>query len=100
MSWSLEITFEWDPKKARENERKHGVSFEEARTVFGDAYALHVYDGEHSWEEERFIIVGRSENDRVLFVVYVERIEMTLRLISARKATRREKRDYEEKAFE
>lgn len=90
--------FEWDAAKAAENLRKHGVSFEEARTVFGDAYALHVYDGEHSWAEDRFIIIGRSERDRLLSVVYVERVELTLRLVSARRATLRERRTYEEKS--
>lgn len=93
-----ELQFDWDPAKAASNERKHGVSFDEARTVFGDAYALHMYDGEHSWQEDRFIIIGRSELRRVLFVVYVERTEMTMRLISARPATLHEKRTYEEKA--
>ncbi|HEX8252657.1 MAG TPA: BrnT family toxin [Thermoanaerobaculia bacterium] len=94
----MRLQFEWDSAKARENERKHGIAFEEARTVFGDAYALHTYDGEHSWQEDRFIIIGRSELSRVLFVVYVERTEMTMRLISARRATAREKRTYEKEA--
>jgi hypothetical protein len=96
---TLTLTFEWDPVKAEENERKHGVSFEEARTVFGDAYALHLYDGEHSWNEDRFIILGRSERERVLFVVYVERTELTMRLISARRAKPRERRNYEEETI-
>lgn len=93
------MQFEWDPAKARENEKKHGVSFDEAKTVFGDVYALHEYDGPHSWNEERFIIIGVSERRRVLVVVYVERIEETFRLISARAAELRERRAYEEKAF-
>ena len=92
------MKFEWDEAKALANVRKHGVSFEEARTVFGDACALHQYDGPHSWDEERFIIVGMSERPRLLFVVYLERIEETFRLISARQATPRERRTYEEKA--
>jgi hypothetical protein len=92
------LRFEWNDEKALANERKHGVSFAEAKTVFFDAYALYTADGEHSWNEERFIIVGRSERDRVLTVVYVERIEDTLRLISARRATVRERQTYEEKA--
>lgn len=96
---ALTLTFEWDPAKAEGNERKHGVSFEEARTVFGDAYALHLYDGEHSWNEDRFIIVGRSERERVLFVVYVERTKLTMRLISARRARLRERRTYEEETI-
>jgi uncharacterized DUF497 family protein len=94
----IEMTFEWDRAKAQENERKHGVSFEEARTVFGDPASVFVYDGAHSWAEDRFIIIGMSERDRILTVVYVERTEMTMRLITARRATRRERRDYEEKA--
>ena len=92
------MRFEWDEAKALANERKHGVSFQEACTVFGDAYAIHQFDGAHSWNEERFIIIGMSQESRVLSVVYVERIEQTVRLISARRATRREKRTYEEKA--
>ena len=96
----IELTFEWDSDKSAANERKHGVAFEEARTVFGDAHALHQYDGEHSWAEDRFIIIGRSELERVLFVVYVERTEMTMRLVSARRAMVRERRMYEKKANE
>lgn len=92
------MQFEWDPTKALANEEKHGVPFEEARTVFHDSAALHVYDGPHSWNEERFIIIGMSERPRLLFVVYVERVEETFRLISARRATPRERRSYEEKA--
>jgi uncharacterized protein len=94
----MAMQFEWDEAKALANERKHGVSFEEARTAFGDAHALHQYDGVHSWNEDRFIIIGMSERPRLLCVVYVERIEETFRLISARSATLRERRIYEEKA--
>lgn len=90
-------TVEWDPAKARVNERKHGVSFLEAETVFRDVYALHVFDGDHSWEEDRFIIIGMSDQERMLMVVYVERTSRTLRLISARPAKPQEKKDYEEK---
>lgn len=92
------MRFEWDEAKALANERKHGVAFEEARTVFGDACAVHAHDGPHSWNEERFIIIGMSERPRLLVVVYVERVEETFRLISARRATVRERRAYEEKA--
>lgn len=91
------MTFEWDPDKALSNERKHGVSFDEAKTVFGDHRAVHEYDGDHSWHEDRFMIIGTSERARVLTVVYVERTEMAMRLISARAATIRERRHYEEK---
>ncbi|HEV7763620.1 MAG TPA: BrnT family toxin [Thermoanaerobaculia bacterium] len=94
----MELQFEWDPAKARANERKHGVSFGEASTVFRDAYALHVHDGAHAWDEERFIIIGMSARERVLMVVYVERTEMTLPLVSARPAQLRERRSYEEKS--
>ena len=93
------MNFEWDEAKALANVRKHRVSFEEARTVFGDVHALHRHDDEHSWDEERFIIIGVSEVRRVLTVAYVERIEDTFRLISARTATQRERRMYEEKAL-
>lgn len=93
----LNLKFEWDPEKARSNERKHNVSFDEALTVFRDTRALHAYDGDHSWDEDRFIIIGMSEWDRVLMVVYVERSVMTMRLISARPASLRERNAYEEK---
>jgi uncharacterized DUF497 family protein len=73
------------------------VRFGEAETVFRDAFALHVYDGDHSSTEDRFIIIGMSEHERMLTVVYVERTSMTLRLISARPAKTHEKKDYEEK---
>jgi uncharacterized protein len=79
-----DLTFEWDPAKARANERKHGVSFDEAKTVFGDQSALHTFDGAHSWHEDRFMIIGMSERDHLLTVVYVERTETTMRLVSAR----------------
>ncbi|HET8772860.1 MAG TPA: BrnT family toxin, partial [Thermoanaerobaculia bacterium] len=59
------MQFEWDEAKALANEKKHGVSFSEARTVFGDNFALHENDGPHSWNEERFIIIGMSERPRL-----------------------------------
>lgn len=90
------MRFEWDPEKAARNRSRHGVAFEEASTVFGDAFALEWNDTDHSAGEERFIIIGMSERLRMLTVVYVERIENTFRLISARQATARERRDYEE----
>jgi uncharacterized DUF497 family protein len=93
-----DLIFEWDPAKARANSRKHGVSFDEAKTVFRDMLALHVHDGEHSWDEERFIIIGMSDRERVLTVVYVERTLTTMRLISARLPTLRERKNYEEKS--
>jgi len=89
------LTFEGDDNKARENLQKHDVSFEEATTVFGDPLSLTIDDPLHSAEEERSIIIGRSYRHRILVVVHAERGE-TIRLISARPATRRERRTYEE----
>jgi uncharacterized protein len=89
------LTFEWDANKARENLQNHGVSFEEATTVFGDPLSLTIDDPTHSAEEERSIIMGRSYRHRTLVVVHVERGD-TIRIISARPATRRERRTYEE----
>ncbi len=88
------ISFEWDPQKAEANFKKHGILFEEAKTVFDDPFYLDFYDPDHSDEEHRYIIIGRSQTDQVLFVSYTERGD-TLRLISARKATRPERNSYE-----
>ena len=87
--------FEWDYAKARENLRKHGVSFEQAGTAFADPLAVMMIDDEHSDEEQRFILVGQSYQGQTLVVVYTER-NGTFRLISARPATRRERWMYEE----
>jgi uncharacterized protein len=81
----MSLKFEWDPKKARLNLSKHGVSFEEALTVFGDLVARIFDDEDHSIEEQREIIIGHSAKERIL-----------IRIFSARKATRRERKDYEE----
>ncbi|TAJ10964.1 MAG: BrnT family toxin [Nitrospirae bacterium] len=89
------LIFEWDEKKARRNLSKHAVSFEEASTVFGDVLSLTVPDLIHSTEEDRFVIIGRSDRGRLLVVVHTERTEC-LRIISARTATLRERRSYEE----
>ncbi len=88
--------FEWDVEKARLNERRHGVSFEEAETVFDDPYARVAFDPDHSVTEHRLMLIGHSYRQRLLFVSFTER-EGYLRLISARKATRRERKGYEEK---
>ncbi|MDP2856417.1 MAG: BrnT family toxin [Bacillota bacterium] len=87
--------FDWDPEKAESNLRKHGVSFEEASTVFGDPLALLMKDPDHSFEEERYLLLGRSIRQRLLVVAFAERPPLT-RLISARRATRTERRRYEE----
>lgn len=91
--------FEWDASKAASNRKKHGVSFEEARSVFADAEGLLIPDPEHSQDEERFLLLGMSWRLRVLVVVHCERGEvdgeLVLRIISARKATVRETSQYQ-----
>jgi len=87
--------FEWNPEKAVANFRKHGVSFEEATTVFSDLLAMNMPDPDHSLREERFILLGLSHRLRLLVVAYAERGTRT-RLISDREATRKERRQYEE----
>ena len=88
--------FDWDPTKAQSNFRKHGVTFDEASTVFGDSLALLMRDQYHSLEEERYLLLGMSIRQRFLVVAFAERPPLT-RLISARRATRTERRKYEEK---
>ena len=90
----MSLTFEWNKNKAKGNIRKHGVSFEEAATVFGDPLSLTINDPLHSNEEERFIIVGESNKGRLLVVVHTEQ-GYKIRIISARIATRGEIRTYE-----
>ena len=89
------ISFTWDPVKDLTNQRKHGVSFEEAKTVFADENALIEYDEAHSEWEERFRILGRSSGGKVLLVVYCVRDESVIRIISSRPATRYEQSGYE-----
>ena len=90
-----ELRFEWDPKKNTANERKHGVSFDEASTVFSDEHALLIEDPDHSDDEERFILLGLSANLRTLVVCHCYReAESVIRLISARKANRKERNEY------
>jgi uncharacterized protein len=90
------VNFEWDPGKARQNRRKHRVSFHEAAAVFGNPLAVTFPDPDHSASEQRFITVGMSSAWRVLMVAHTERGE-NFRIISARKATQRERKEYEEK---
>jgi uncharacterized protein len=90
------VNFEWDPAKAGQNRRKHRVSFHEAATVFGDPLSLTYYDPDHSTEERRYITIGMSNAQRVLLVAHTDRSDK-IRIISAREATRRERRRYEEK---
>jgi uncharacterized DUF497 family protein len=89
------IRFEWDPRKARSNEKKHGVSFEEARSVFFDEQALLLEDPQPLHEEERFVLLGLSASIRLLVVVHALREGDVIRIISARRATRLETREYE-----
>ncbi len=88
------LTFEWDAPKAGSNLAKHGVSFEEATTVFGDPVSITIPDPAHSQAEARFIILGRSHQGRLLVVIHTERGD-NIRIISARLAGRRERKDYE-----
>ena len=90
----MSLQFEWDSKKAEANKVKHGVSFEEAITVFADPLARIFEDPEHSETERREIIIGHSNKRNLILVSFVE--DDRVRLISARKATRTERKDYEE----
>ena len=87
------MRFEWDARKAASNQRKHGVSFAEAETAFGDELGAYYPDGLH---ERRFILIGYSRRHRLLYVVHAEVTLETIRIISARKATRHEKTRYED----
>jgi len=90
-----DINFVWDEVKNRENKRKHGVSFEEAQTVFLDENAIRYYDPDHSTEEDRFIMLGMDFKLRVLVVCHCYRIDdAVIRIISARKANRKEEAAY------
>ena len=91
-----EIRFEWNKLKSLANKRKHGVSFEEAKTVFYDENAVQFDDPDHSANEDRFIMVGISFKLRVLVVSHCERAGDVIRIISARKAARHEVKYYEE----
>ena len=92
----MDLVFEWNPKKAESNRRTHGIGFEEALTVFGDPLAGIRPDPRHSFGEERFVILGRSDQGRLLAVMFTERDTNRIRLYSARRATSHERRSYEE----
>ena len=92
------MRFSWDPRKADSNFRKHGIAFDEAITVFNDPLALIFDDTIHSENEHREIIIGYSALRRLVLVCFVERVEDTIRIISARRATKDEIRDYEKNA--
>ena len=91
----MSVIVEWDPNKAALNQKKHGVSFEEAATIFDDPLSSTIEDLLHSQTEERLIIVGKSKQNRLLVVVHVDRGER-IRIISARLATNYERKTYEE----
>ena len=91
----MPLQFEWDDNKARTNLAKHGVSFGEASTVFADPLSITIADPEHSQAEDRFILLGRSHRRLLLVVVHTERGDR-IRLISARRASRNERKQYEE----
>lgn len=92
------MKFDRDPQKSRKNQAKHKVSFDEAETIFADPYFIAFADDAHSFDELRYLIIGESAQRRVLLVVYTERGEIT-RLISARAATARERKFYEEEKY-
>jgi uncharacterized DUF497 family protein len=89
------MRFDWDPEKAKRNRAKHGISFEEAVTVFDDPLYVDFFDPEHSDDENRFLRVGSSNQHRILLVSYTER-EGRAQMISAREATKHERQAYEE----
>lgn len=96
MSSTVDIDFDWDEDKATANVKKHGISFEEAKTVFGDPFSVTISDPAHSSSEYRFVDIGTSARAMVLAVTYSER-GRTIRLISCRKATKAERKIYEER---
>jgi uncharacterized DUF497 family protein len=89
------MQFDWDSTKAATNLSKHGVSFDEAKTVFDDRLYVDFYDPDHSGGEQRYIIIGQSQQGRLLLVSYTERND-TIRIISSREVTRTEREAYEE----
>jgi uncharacterized DUF497 family protein len=90
-----DLRFEWDPAKDRSNQRKHGVSFDEARTAFIDEHGRLMHDPDHSAEEDRFVLMGFSSAQRLLVVCHsYRRGDDVIRIISARKATRKERATY------
>jgi hypothetical protein len=93
------MKFEWNIQKAAKNLRKHGVSFSEAATVFGDDLAAIIADPDHSTDEDRYIVIGLSNHRRLLMVAYTERDD-TIRIISARELTLAEQKAYEEKKLD
>ena len=90
-----DLTFEWDEKKNASNQKKHGIAFEEAKSVFSDQFARLIPDPDHSDEEDRFILLGTSIHSNLLVVCHCERSNDSIRIISARKAIKKEREIYE-----
>ena len=90
------LEFEWDQSKDAENRRKHGVTFEEAKTVFLDDFARLIADPDHSIGEERFLLLGMGIRRRILVVCHLDMEPDMIRIISARRANRRERKQYED----
>ena len=93
------VSFEWDPTKADANLAKHGVSFDEAVSVWQDYFYIDLFDDEHSNDEKRFLMIGESSSKRYLIISYTER-QNTIRIISARELTPKERREYEHGHYE
>ena len=91
----MDFGFEWDPRKAVENARKHGVTFSEAMTAFSDPFGLTIHDPDHSLDEQRFLHLGSTRTGKIVVVAHVLRGD-NVRIISARVATSTERRTYEE----
>lgn len=89
------MKFEWDDSKNETNYRKHGIWFEEAQSIWADPHSLEFFDPEHSEAEDRFIRIGHSTKSRLLLVAFCERDGSSVRIISARKATSKEMKNYE-----
>jgi uncharacterized protein len=91
----MALKFEWDSRKAQINKRKHGITFEQASTIFGNPLSLTIPDPAHSIGEDRFVTIGMSVNGKLIVAVHVDYDDI-IRIISARNATRNEKRQYEQ----
>ena len=88
------LKFEWDRRKAVLNIKKHGMSFEDAATAFGDPLSVTIHDPKHSDDEDRFLLLGETQDKKLVVVAHTDRKD-TIRLINARPATRQERKDYE-----
>jgi len=95
----VQYNFEWDPIKARQNLRKHKISFERAAEIFSDPFAISIYDEEHSLDEDRWISIGKTKTESLVVAIHTflqqQENQATIRIISARKATKKEIKQYE-----